>query len=272
MNIYKLKKEKLAILLRDLEDYSSLVWIGSNKKQEDTNQEPLILNIGDKEIFFYSKGIKKVKSEWLKNPLIDYENNNEIYQLSLDEQKELITTFGKFIDSKDSFRKFTFFQLENDFLKKEAEGLTKVNDLFFRTNQKLTKELIKFNNENQTLKNIKDLLEWDNIRMAKELKVNKDVKEVNELMKENIESVSKDLEEIHDQVEKLNIESEKSFENSESFIKNQEKVNQNIKSLAKENLYQKLSKEIEEASEEFLKKSEEFLQQKQLELEEKEYE
>lgn len=120
MNLYQINNEQTAILLKVEEDENlSSVWMGNIKIDKNTHEEPLILNINDKNIFFYKNGIKEINH---KDLIIDKE-----YQLTNDQIQETLNVFAKKIDKTDLSQKIILLELKNEYLTKENWFLKQEN-------------------------------------------------------------------------------------------------------------------------------------------------
>lgn len=184
MSVYKIDKEKIAILLRYSSYKSlSLVWIGKNQKEINNYEEPLILNFNDQNSYFYSSEIKQVNNKDLKDlndPLTNYKTKKE-YQLTDIQQRELIDALDRFIDSRESYQKLFLLELKNDFLEREynslkekyeesqqevitnnhkIDSLVKENTSLEQWNNNLGNETKELHKKNDTLNNLKELFKW----------------------------------------------------------------------------------------------------------------
>lgn len=113
------KKGRPAILLK-YKSQTSLVWCGTHKKEENSDEIPLVIKINKIKTYFYSKGIEKVNNIDIKGVWTNYKTNS-IYELSNSEQKELISTFVQYTNQNDPYQKIIALELENEMLKKEKQ-------------------------------------------------------------------------------------------------------------------------------------------------------
>ncbi len=157
MNLYQINNEQTAILLKIEEDKNLFsVWIGDIKIDKNTDEEPLILKINNKNVFFYKNGIKEINYQDLIN---------EEYQLTNDQVQETLNTFAKKIDQTNLSQKIILLELKNEYLTKENWSLKQDNIILDIQNSDLnlengelkleTEEIL--NKENPWIKEMKKL-------------------------------------------------------------------------------------------------------------------
>lgn len=128
MNLYRLKrsdemdKSGRPSILLDYFGNQSLVWIGTSVMSKTTKDKPFILKLGNKHTYFYSRGIQKVESQYLKSKWNDT-NSHKVKVLSLEEQKQLISKFSRMTYQLDPYEKITLLELKNEVLENQNEVL-----------------------------------------------------------------------------------------------------------------------------------------------------
>jgi len=82
----------------------SLIWYGTTKLDLKTQEKPLTIFINNRKTYFYSSGIEKIKTKFLKIAWVDFKTYNA-YKLSNNEQQQLISKFISFTLVKDPYLK-----------------------------------------------------------------------------------------------------------------------------------------------------------------------
>ncbi|WP_375317703.1 hypothetical protein [Spiroplasma endosymbiont of Virgichneumon dumeticola] len=82
-----------------------MIWNHSNRFKK--NENPFILKINNVTGYFYSSGIEKVETIFLKSKWVDY-STNDVYQLNSKEQQGLISKFVSF-----TFEQNPYFKIKN---------------------------------------------------------------------------------------------------------------------------------------------------------------
>lgn len=129
MNVYRLHRSneidhqngRPAILLK-YKQAKCLVWTSTSKVDQFTQEKPVLIKINDKNNYFYSTGIEKVETTDLKGYWTNFQTY-DVYLLSSNDEKQLITKFISLTNEKDPYEKIALLELENKLLKKENEQL-----------------------------------------------------------------------------------------------------------------------------------------------------
>lgn len=144
MNLYQINNQETAILLKVEEDKKLFsVWVGNSEIDKNTHEEPLILKINNKDIFFYKSGIKEINQ---KDLILD--EINQEYQLTNLQKQETLYTFAEKIDQTNLSQKIILLELKNQYLTKESWSLKQENIMLDIKNQDLTKENYSLKQEN----------------------------------------------------------------------------------------------------------------------------
>jgi len=88
--------------------------VGNSEIDKNTHEEPLILKINNKDIFFYKNGIKEINQ---KDLILD--EINQEYQLTNLQKQETLYTFAEKIDQTNLSQKIILLELKNEYLTKE---------------------------------------------------------------------------------------------------------------------------------------------------------
>jgi len=89
--------------------------VGNSEIDKNTHEEPLILKINNKDIFFYKNGIKEINQ---KDLILD--EINQEYQLTNLQKQETLYTFAEKIDQTNLSQKIILLELKNEYLTKES--------------------------------------------------------------------------------------------------------------------------------------------------------
>jgi len=89
--------------------------VGNSEIDKNTHEEPLILKINNKDIFFYKSGIKEINQ---KDLILD--EINQEYQLTNLQKQETLYTFAEKIDQTNLSQKIILLELKNQYLTKES--------------------------------------------------------------------------------------------------------------------------------------------------------
>jgi len=89
--------------------------VGNSEIDKNTHEEPLILKINNKDIFFYKSGIKEINQ---KDLILD--EINQEYQLTNLQKQETLYTFAEKIDQTNLSQKIILLELKNEYLTKES--------------------------------------------------------------------------------------------------------------------------------------------------------
>lgn len=123
MNLYQINNQETVILLKVEEDKKLFsVWVGNSEIDKNTHEEPLILKINNKDIFFYKNGIKEINQ---KDLILD--EINQEYQLTNLQKQETLYTFAEKIDQTNLSQKIILLELKNEYLTKENWSLKQDN-------------------------------------------------------------------------------------------------------------------------------------------------
>lgn len=95
------KEGRPAILIKYLGE-ESLVWSGTTARAENTKERPWKVNLNGIETFFYTKGIKKVKTINLISHWKD-KTNDSFYKIDLKQQEELIQKISSFTEVQNPY-------------------------------------------------------------------------------------------------------------------------------------------------------------------------
>ncbi|MDQ7983093.1 MAG: hypothetical protein REH79_02600 [Spiroplasma sp.] len=135
------KTNKIILLKYRLDQV--LVWHGEKATKPIPNEEPLVLNFGDKNFYFYQSGIREGKIshsyKWLNSRVVKFRT-----QLSLDQQEQIIEAFTNKIDQDNLKYNLMLLSLKVDFLDNKYRDAIK--DL---TKEKkiLSQEILNFNHK-----------------------------------------------------------------------------------------------------------------------------
>jgi len=89
--------------------------VGNSEIDKNTHEEPLILKINNKDIFFYKSGIKEINQ---KDLILD--EIKQEYQLTNLQKQETLYTFAEKIDQTNLSQKIILLELKNEYLTKES--------------------------------------------------------------------------------------------------------------------------------------------------------
>jgi len=89
--------------------------VGNSEIDKNTHEEPLILKINNKDIFFYKSGIKEINQ---KDLILD--EINQEYKLTNLQKQETLYTFAEKIDQTNLSQKIILLELKNQYLTKES--------------------------------------------------------------------------------------------------------------------------------------------------------
>gem|GEM_PF-1209057 len=89
--------------------------MGNSEIDKNTHEEPLILKINNKDIFFYKSGIKEINQ---KDLILD--EIKQEYQLTNLQKQETLYTFAEKIDQTNLSQKIILLELKNEYLTKES--------------------------------------------------------------------------------------------------------------------------------------------------------
>lgn len=104
----------------------SLIWAGTHKLDLKSKENPLIINLGKNKTYFYSSGIEKVETQYLKFAWVNFKTYNA-YELSSKEQQQLISKFVSFTLENDPYLEIKNLKQEIKQLKNEIELLKQSN-------------------------------------------------------------------------------------------------------------------------------------------------